>query len=73
MSAAQAEAAQQVPGKQQRQQKPQRVDMLVLDLPWVYHWPKLLVWVLFELCHIAIAVGETLGENEGECLFRQRR
>ena len=54
------------PGRHGHQKKPQRQDMLVLDLPWVYHWPKLVIWVLFEGCHIAIAVGETLGEVDGE-------
>jgi hypothetical protein len=54
------------PGRHGHQKKPQRQDMLVLDLPWVYHWPKVIVWLLFEGCHIAIAVGETMGEVDGK-------
>jgi hypothetical protein len=50
-------------GKPQKQQRP---DMLVLDLPWVYHWPKLLLWVLFEGCNIVLTVGESLYVNESE-------
>lgn len=60
--------AHQASGKQQqRQQKPQRPDMLVLDLPWYYHWPKAVIWLLFEGCHIALAVGESLANNERTC------
>jgi hypothetical protein len=51
-----------------KQRKPQRPDMLVLDLPWIYHWPKFLLWLLFEGCHIALAVGESLFHNERECV-----
>lgn len=50
-----------------RQQKPQRPDMLVLDLPWYYHWPKAVVWLLFECIHIALAVGESLSKSESKC------
>lgn len=55
-------------GKQrQRQQKPQRPDMLVLDLPWYYHWPKAVIWLLFEGCHIALAVGESMANSRRAC------
>lgn len=52
--------------RQAKAQKPQRPDMLVLDLPWVYHWPKLVLWLLIEGCHITLAVGESLATNERE-------
>jgi hypothetical protein len=34
-------------------------DLLVLDLPWVVQWPKLLLWCLFQSCHLALAVVES--------------
>jgi len=52
--------------RQPKAQKPLKPDMLVLDLPWVYHWPKLVLWLLFEGCHITLAVGESLATNERE-------
>jgi hypothetical protein len=65
MSAAQQEHQLPFQGKQR---KPQRPDMLVLDLPWIYHWPKFLLWLLFEGCHLALAVGESLTHSERECV-----
>jgi hypothetical protein len=47
--------------------KPPRPDMLVLDLPWVYHWPKLLLWLLFEGVLVTLAVQDSLHANESEC------
>lgn len=41
-------------------------DMLVLDLPWLYHWPKMLLWLAFEACHAALASFEDQSER-GEC------
>jgi hypothetical protein len=40
--------------------------MLVLDLPWVYHYPKAVLWVLFEACHVLLAVQESLDSSESE-------
>ncbi|KAF6262015.1 hypothetical protein COO60DRAFT_1699568 [Scenedesmus sp. NREL 46B-D3] len=54
--------------RQQRQwtRKEPPADLLVLDLPWLVHWPKLVVWCLFQSCHLALAIVEsTSGEGTG--------
>lgn len=38
-------------------------DMLVLDLPWLYHWPKLMLWLAFESCHATLAILEELSRQ----------
>jgi hypothetical protein len=56
---------QQLHGGRERQQ--QRPDMLVLDLPWLYHWPKLLCWLAFEACHVVLATlegQERIGQSQ---------
>jgi hypothetical protein len=49
-------------GRLRRKQPP--ADLLVLDLPWLVHWPKLVVWCMFQSCHLALAIVEsTAGEG----------
>jgi hypothetical protein len=43
-------------------------DLLVLDLPWLVHWPKLVVWCLFQSCHLALAIVESTA-GEGACVI----
>jgi hypothetical protein len=39
-------------------------DLLVLDLPWLVHWPKFVLWCMFQGCHLALAsVESTAGEG----------
>lgn len=40
-------------------------DLLVLDLPWRVHWPKAIVWCVFEACALALVLVES-NNKEGE-------